>query len=73
MLSLQLLYLLQTYGPSGRGINAPCMRCSTSRTGFSFDWQMSNDLFQANAISRAGADRPCDCLSEFQQMVDGAW
>jgi hypothetical protein len=35
---------------------------------------MSNqDLFQAQAISEPGADGPGDCLSQFSQVVDGAW
>lgn len=64
---------LASYGPPGRTVGTPCLPCSTSKTGFSFDWQTQNDLFQSRAISRAGATRPCDCLSEFQQLVDGAW
>jgi hypothetical protein len=73
LLPLLLLLLLQTYGPPGRSVGLACLPCSTSKTGFSFEWQLQNDIFSARPISRAGADKPCDCLAEYQQMLDGAW
>jgi len=68
-----LLLSLQTYGPPGRAVGSDCVVCSNSSTGFSYHWQMENDLFQAEAISRVNADKSGDCLSEYQQMVDSAW
>lgn len=50
-----------------------CTSCSFASTGFSFSWQLNNDLFSAEAVSPLGADSPYDCVSEFSQIADGAW
>jgi hypothetical protein len=34
---------------------------------------MENQIWSAPAISRAAANVPGDCLSQFSQTVDGAW
>lgn len=49
------------------------MQCSNSSTGFSYNWQLHNDLFQAQPISRLGASKSGDCLSQYQQIEDSAW
>jgi hypothetical protein len=50
-----------------------CRSCSFASTGFSFSWQLNNDLFSADAVAPLGADSPYDCVSEFSQIADGAW
>lgn len=57
-----------TYGDVNRPIGTDCQPCSTANTGFSFSWQYVNDLFQALAVSRAGAASSWDCLAEFAQV-----
>lgn len=64
-----------TYGPPGRALSSQCLQCSSQgkTIGFSFDWNMQNDLFVPRTISRIGASSSVDCLSEYTQLVDGAW
>jgi hypothetical protein len=50
-----------------------CTSCSWSSTGFSYSWQMGNDLFVAQAVAAIGADSAWDCVSEFAQFGDSAW
>jgi hypothetical protein len=41
--------------------------------GYSFDWQKSNDVFVPRIVSKTGATSSADCLSEFGQLIDGAF
>jgi hypothetical protein len=41
--------------------------------GYSFDWQMGNDVFAPRTISRTGATSSIDCVSEYAQLVDMSW
>lgn len=54
-------------------MGADCTQCSWSSAGFSFTYGLQNDLFSARAVSPIGADSSWDCVSEFAQIVDGAW
>lgn len=62
-----------TYGVNGRAMDSACTACSYGNTGFSFQWQMRNDIFVAQAVAAIGADSSWDCVSEFAQLVDSAW
>lgn len=61
------------YGVAGRGTGSVCANCSTQETGYSFSWQLKNDIYPVNAISRDYASTSIDCVSEFAQIQDGAW
>lgn len=66
--------MLLQYGPVGRGIdNSACLNCSFSGTGFSFEYNTTNVVYQPQAVSRDGANFSGDCLTEFTQIVDKAW
>jgi hypothetical protein len=41
--------------------------------GYSFSWNLQNDLFTSQTVSRAAANSHVDCLSEYGQLKDGAW
>lgn len=64
------------YGPVGRGsdnsTNA-CITCSSAGTGFSFEYNLTNMVYAPVAVSRLGANFSGDCLTQFTQIVDGAW
>jgi hypothetical protein len=60
---------LQSYGTAGREAGTACTLCSTQNTGFSFEWNMNNDIWQAAAVSKLNANQSGDCLSEFQQVM----
>lgn len=64
-----------TYGPAGREIGSACIPCQTAGKtyGFSFDWNMNNDVFTPRTISRTGASVSVDCLAEYGQLLDGSW
>jgi hypothetical protein len=63
-----------TYGPAGRTVDDPaCLACSTQATGYSFEWQMQNALFQSQALSRTGANASTDCVAQFGQLQDRSW
>lgn len=64
-----------TYGPAGRSAGTPCLPCSNKGVtyGFSFDWDKNNDVFVPRILSKQGASSPGDCLTEFGQLIDGAW
>jgi len=66
--------LLQ-YGPPGRNVdtNTSCMQCNFGGTGFSFEYNLTNVVYAPRAVSRLGANSSIDCLTEFTQIVDGAW
>lgn len=34
---------------------------------------MENRIWNSRAVSPTGADKSGDCLSEYQQIMDGAW
>lgn len=62
-----------SYGTPGREAGTPCTACSTQATGFSFEWMMNQDTYQSRAVAIDGAASAGECLSEFAQIVDGAW
>lgn len=62
-----------TYGPAGRTVGSACVSCTTSATGYSFEWNGSNGLFNPQAVSRVGATSSVACLTEFAQFADHAW
>lgn len=64
-----------SFGPPGRLINSPCVPCSSQgkTVGFSFDFNMQNDLFAPRTVARPRASSATDCLSEYAQVVDGSW
>lgn len=64
-----------TYGPAGRSTGSPCIPCmQAGKTyGFSFHWEMLNDVFVPRTVSRTGASATVDCLSEYSQLLDSAW
>lgn len=72
-MNVAIVLLLQTYGPPGSAVGSECILCSNSSAVFSFEWQLNNDIFQAQAVSVLNADNFSDCLAEYQQIVDGAW
>jgi hypothetical protein len=41
--------------------------------GFSFHYNLGNDVFVPQTIARAGASASTDCLAEFGQLLDGHW
>lgn len=65
------------YGIPGRSsldtTQRECQACTTQTTGYSFEWNLVNQLYAVKAISKPNASSSIDCLSEFAQMVDGAW
>lgn len=63
-----VVLILQSYGTAGREAGTACTLCSTQNTGFSFEWDMNNDIWQATAVSKLNANQSGDCLSEFQQV-----
>jgi hypothetical protein len=42
-------------------------------TGFSFDFQATNQAFTPASVARSLADSAADCLAEFAQIEDSAW
>jgi len=66
---------LATYGPPGRNVatDPSCIPCSTQATGYSFEWNKQNDLFQSLAISKDYANSSLDCVAELGQLMDGSW
>jgi hypothetical protein len=44
-----------------------------SGTGFSFEYKKQNLVYAPKAVARLGANFSGDCLTEFTQIVDGAW
>jgi hypothetical protein len=73
-LPLVLFVCVLQYGPPGRGIdNSACLNCSFASTGFSFEVNATNQLYQPRAVSRLLANFSGDCLTEFTQVVDKAW
>jgi hypothetical protein len=64
-----------SYGPPGRAVGSPCVSCSNGGVtiGYSFSWNLQNDLFMPQTVSRSAASGPVDCLSEYSQLKDGAW
>jgi len=64
-----------TYGPAGRSVDTDpsCIPCSNQSTGYSFEWNMNNDLFQANALSKPNANSSLDCVADLSQLMDGSW
>ena len=50
-----------------------CTACTTQTTGYSFEWNMANDVIAVEAISKTLASSSVDCLSKFAQIYDGAW
>lgn len=51
------------------------MSCSAQGVtyGFSFHWNLTNDVFVPRTISRTGASSAIDCVSEYGQLQDGSW
>jgi hypothetical protein len=73
-LPCQFCWFVLQYGPPGRGIdNSACLNCSFAGTGFSFEVNATNILYQPRAVSRLEANFSGDCLTEFTQIVDKAW
>jgi hypothetical protein len=64
-----------SYGPIGRSVdtNPNCTMCTTQDTGYSFDWNLQNDIYASPAVSKAYANSSTDCVSQYSQLVDGAW
>lgn len=62
-----------TYGPPGRALNSSCEACATQTTGYHFEWNLGDDLFQAPAIAKPSANSSTDCVAQFGQLQDGAW
>lgn len=64
-----------TYGPPGRALGSSCVSCSSKGVtiGFSFHWNLENDLFAPRILSRRYANSPVDCLSEFSQYKDSSF
>lgn len=64
-----------TYGPPGRGVaqDPSCVACTTQTTGYSFEWQMQNELFVSLPLSKPYANSSLDCIAQYGQLVDGAW
>lgn len=42
-------------------------------TGYSFEWNLANDVIAVEAISKQNATSSVDCLSKYAQIYDGAW
>lgn len=64
-----------TYGPIGRSVDTDpaCIPCSNQSTGYSFEWNKANDLFQALPLSKLGASSALDCVADLSQLMDGSW
>lgn len=66
---------IASYGPIGRSVdtNPNCTMCTTQDTGYSFDWNLQNDIYASAAVSKAYANSSTDCVAQYSQLVDGAW
>lgn len=66
---------MATYGAAGRttDTNPNCTACTVQQTGYSFQYEMRNDIYQSPAISRLGANSSVDCIAKWSQLADGAW
>lgn len=49
-----------------------CLPCSINRATFTFT-QSQADPFQANATTKTGAESPCLCMTEWQQLANDVW
>ena len=71
------VFLSLQYGPPGRSptdaTNRECVACTQQSTGYSFEWNMENDMVSVPAISKTMASSSVDCLAKYTQTVDGAW
>jgi hypothetical protein len=61
------------FGVPGRENGTACSNCSFSGTGFSFFYNLANDVYAPSAVSRTGSNATTDCLTSLTQIVDGAW